>query len=243
MNRNLLIALALLPVLCVATLRGQDGEAVTQDVPSSLEAEAPLPPDIESAVEEDARLTPRVGPLLALEVDEAIDILDLLHPDLALELRRLREDQPEEVARLVATRFPRIRQMLVLKRTDREMFDLQVASFRANRDVQQAKERLRDLTYSDDAGSTQWQEKWDEARKNLRDRLARRYQVQHQIRGHEVEKAREKVAQLDELLKRQWDERKRRVEDQFDQMIEAEGLENPVAVEERSTASRSEEGD
>ncbi len=228
MFSRLLLALPLLTALGGGIARGQEAAPPPADEePAAVAADLPLPPDIEDATAEDATLTPRVGPLMSLEVDEAIDILDLLHPELAAELRRLREDQPQEVARLVATRFPRIRQMLVLKRTDRKMFDLQVSSLRANRDVQRDKERLRELTYAKDVGTTPWRERWEAARRDLRNQLTRRFDIQHQIRGLEVDAARRKVKQLEELLNRQWEERKARIDEQFDRMIEQEGLELP----------------
>lgn len=161
-----------------------------------------------------------------LDLDEALEIVDLLSPTLAAELRLQRENDPDSDPRITATlldEFPRVRDLLELKRRDRDVFDLRIRDLQTTRDLNTAVERLRSLSYDMQAEP----EAMKAATVDLRKRVEEQFRVRQDMRALEVRRLRERVGDLEKRLDARWRERSIAIDERLGDLLTREGLAVP----------------
>jgi hypothetical protein len=123
---------------------------------------------------------PRGKDLPPLSLEQRIELLKQIDPDLAQKLQEGLSRNRDRVEHMMREQWPRFQELVYLKRTDPELFDLRVKDFRFYRDMRRmAGEYDKALKAKDDS-------KAKSIEASLRDLLTDRFEVRQKIREHEL---------------------------------------------------------
>lgn len=193
-----------------------------------LTQQGPPPPESEQAVDQDRfdqphrryrphgpshvdgpRGGPRDRMLTDEQVEERLAILEKVHPRLA---ERLRQTDTER-ARHMLRRHWRLGNLLRMKQHDPEGFELRVEDMRLERQGRELGRQIRagDWPKDSDRGKQACQE--------LRELVARHFEVRQTIRAHELAKLDRRIKELKTAIGQRIEKKDQIIEDQYEQLI------------------------
>jgi hypothetical protein len=146
----------------------------------------------------------RAGPPRAMDDEElavARQVIAELYPEVGPRLDQLAEEDPGELRRTLQRRFPRVRFLMELRERDPQMYELRLADIRLGRATAALAQQLREARAADD--KPRHRALMDE----LEEQVAEHFDVRQTIRELEIEKLRQRLAELEEQLEERDDER------------------------------------
>ncbi len=151
------------------------------------------------------RLTPE-------QIEQRLEILEQLHPELAERLRRQIQEHPDRVRTMMEHHWPRIRHYMELKKSDPEMFELRTEDLRlARRSVELAQQ----FTEAQMQGKEQEAE---ELLETLRDNLEEHFEVRQESRERELEKLERRLEEMREKIEQRREAREELIEQQMERL-------------------------
>ena len=162
-------------------------------------------------------------PLSEEQLDEALTLLEKLHPELAEKLKARQAKQSEldpedrdHVGAIIQRHFPRLRHLLQLKDTDPAMYELRVEDVRltlqSRRLAQQYSEALRQ---EDEQRAEQ---RFDE----LQALLEAHFEIRQRLRQLELQRLEQRIAALREQIEAREDDRDEVIEQRLHELVGTE---------------------
>lgn len=155
---------------------------------------------------------PRRGPTPE-EVGAMLDILREMEPALANDIDKWRKDNPQRVTEMINRRFPRLKHMAEIKRSDPELYALRMSDIRLSQQSLELVRSYRTARLAKDA-------KADAIRNDLRDSLVRQFEVRQQIRQRELQRLEQRIAQLRKELDERAVSKDRLLEGELKKLLE-----------------------
>lgn len=157
------------------------------------------------------------APLSDEQAEAALEVIELIYPESAEQMRANWKEDPDQVKRMLDRRFPRVRYMLSLKERNPEMYELRIADITLTRQSEQLVRQMREAKKADD------EKAFDDHRDALEDVIEEHFDVRQEIREIELEWLRERLERMEEEV----DDRARDKRDLIEQrLLELAGGEN-----------------
>ncbi len=201
-NRTPLLMIALLGALLPALgVCANDPPTAEDDLPPR---EMPRPPH-------DGPPGPRLS---EEEFKERLELLRELHPDLAERLEQLKDRNPQRVGAMIREHFPRLGEMLELRRRDPELFELRVKDIRANRKTLELAERYRQARRAGDQAQSQ------SLRDELQAAIREHFEVRQAQRERELAMLEERLEELRQRIKERTAQREELIQKRISELSE-----------------------
>lgn len=198
--------------------------------PAHAEGGAPTDPLLQPLAQadhplKDAKDKPRDyhrkrAPLSESQIDEALELLDTLHPDLAAKLREhrseqanLSDEQRRKVGAIIQHRFPRLRYLLYLKKTDPEMYELRVEDVRLTLESRRVAERYTTARREDD------RQRMRDLEDGLEGLLEEHFEVRQQLHELELQRLEQRIETLRDQIEAREDDRDDVIEQRLGELI------------------------
>ena len=140
-------------------------------------------------------------------VEERMRILREIHPQLAERIARMKEARPERVGRMLGQHWPRIENLIHMKKHDPKGFELHVHDMKLMR---QSHELSRRLQRPDSDLDT---EKKDQVRRELRELVANHFEVRQKLKEHDLAKLETRIEELRGQLRKRTTNKDQIIED------------------------------
>lgn len=174
------------------------------------------PKDAKDPKKEGASVAPRVEmtPISQTQIDEAMQLLREIDPELFNKIGELRSKNPERVAAVLFQHLPRLAPLAVLKKSDPELFKLKIEDMKLDRETHDAVKQLR-AAAKDEVKSKEMREK-------IQEMVTRQFYVRQEIREHELASLEKKVGELREQIEARKDAREELIKDRIKQLTSKE---------------------
>lgn len=186
------------PVVLVGTLLVMPFTVLGQDKPDhpGPQPHGPMHPgaDAEAGRRHHPHTDPLLRPLSPKDLDQAIEILARIHPEMVKDLQRRRETDARGVARAIQRRFPRIRSLLEMQRYDPAMFELRIEDLSLGRASRSVARKLHAVLKG------KGQDEAEPLRDEVVEIVTRHFEVRQQIREHELTRLERRIGELREQL-------------------------------------------
>jgi len=143
------------------------------------------------------------------QIEEALQLLQDIDPDLATKISELRGKNPERVAAVLFQHIPRLAPLVALKKNDPELFKLKIEDMKLDRETHEA---VKLLKASKDEARTK------ELRAKILDGVTRQFYVRQEIREHELATLEKRVGELRDQIEARKDAQKKLIQDRITQL-------------------------
>jgi len=147
------------------------------------------------------------------ELDEAIEILRELHPQLAERLEQARENHPDRIGPMIHREYPRLRQFLDLKRREPKLFELRIRDVKLERASRDLAHQIREAEQIDDA------EQATVLRGQLSEVAAEHFDVRQAARAYEIEMLKRRIEKLEAALQEHHQQRDEMIERRISDLL------------------------
>ena len=142
----------------------------------------------------DQRRRPRPHALTRQQIEEALDVVDRIDPQMARRLRNRYADAPEDVGRALQERLPRIFRFMQLRRDDPILFEMRVDEIKLASHTSELSIEYQHARTNGDQKQTQALEQ------RLTKLITERFELQQAIREHEIDRLQRRIDALLEQL-------------------------------------------
>ena len=154
------------------------------------------------------------GPVRAEEMQAMLEVLREMEPGLGQKIEQWKAENPDRVTSMLQRRFPRLRHLAYLRKTDRELYDLRVQEFRGNRGLVESVRAYRAAQLAKDP---QAPAKLDALRGQLREQ----FELRQKLRRAELHRLEQRLDALRKEIADRDARRDRAIEDQLRHALRA----------------------
>ncbi len=154
----------------------------------------------------------RTPELTAEQIEERLEILREVYPELAQRMEKLREENTERVSRALMEEAFWLGRFVEMKRTDQEMYELMVENMRLERTT---RDLSRDYRRALEAGR---KAQADKIRQELAARLQEHFDVRQRMRERELHAIEQRLAQMRQSLEERRNSRDQLIQQRLDQL-------------------------
>ena len=145
------------------------------------------------------------------QIEESMQLLRDIDPDLFTKIGELRTKNPERVAAVLFQHLPRLAPLVVLKKSDPALFKLKIKDMKLDRETHEAVKALRSIKDKDET-------KIKDAKAKILEMVTHQFYVRQEIREHELASLEKKVGELRDQIEARKDAREKLIEDRVKQL-------------------------
>ena len=146
----------------------------------------------------------------AEQLQQHLDVLEQINPDLAQRVREHLERNPQRVRMLMQEQWPRLRRLVELKQRDPEMFELVVRDQRLERRTHELAEQYRQAR---DEGR---QEEAEQLQQQLEDSLREHFDVRQTMRERELARLEQRLEEMRQRIQQRREARDELIEQRLE---------------------------
>ncbi|MBI1336625.1 MAG: hypothetical protein GC164_06655 [Phycisphaera sp.] len=152
---------------------------------------------------------PDDGPVTPQQLNQRLEVLREIHPQLAKQLEALREKNPERVAQMLRQHWPRLQEIVDTRESDPEFFNLRVSDIRLTRERMDLIGQFRKATRSSNITTL------NVLRDQLLANIQEHFEVRQEMRRKELEQLESRVTELKQKLDDREKQRDQIINDYF----------------------------
>jgi len=151
--------------------------------------------------------------MTAEQIDELLDVLAEVNPEVAQRIEQHRADQPDSVMQMLRPHAPGLQRLVYLKRNEPEHYALRVEDIQLERHCDELAGELRNAEAADDAETA------GQLRTELAAAVARHFDVRQQLRERHLQRLEQRIEELRQQIEQRRAARDELIQQRIDELV------------------------